>query len=168
MLSHVGQSRQIAQQEVPDVGQVVFPDVQLMYPDVYGLSYSPSLIHWIPVQDFDVFHGDLVWASPLQVEVLEQLGGGTTWAPVFHGPSLEGPACVSYVHAAASLTILSPTPHNQSYIYCTNLLLLQRFHHDIEQLPHGVCGFEVSLHHMHLDHMAQSSSEYSLMYGRAT
>ena len=59
---------------------------------IYYLLYSLAVIYWIPVQEFDVIDGDLVWSSPLQVEVLGHLRGGITRVPMSHCPSLEGSA----------------------------------------------------------------------------
>ena len=67
--------------------------------------YSPSLIYWIIVQDFDSVHGDLIWQALLQVEMLGHLGGGRTRAHMFCGPSFEGPACLSCVCAAAFFAV---------------------------------------------------------------
>ena len=61
-----------------------------MYPDVDHLLYSLAVIHWIPVQDFDVTNGDMVLGSPLQVEVVGHLRGGTTRVPMSHYPSFDG------------------------------------------------------------------------------
>ena len=88
-------------------------EVWLVYLDVHCLLYILAVIHWIAIQDFYVIDGDLVLGSPLQVKVLEHLIGGITRMPMSHCPSLEGPASLSHVCAAAIL-IIPPTPQSKT------------------------------------------------------
>ena len=87
-------------------------EVQLVYPDVHYLLYTPFVIDWIPVQ---VDHP--CWCRYLDTLEVEKLGHLCSVSLALRVLS------VSYVCAAATLTIFPPPPINLVY-NPTNMLLL--------------------------------------------
>ena len=111
-----------------------------------------------------MIYGDLVWRSTMQVEVSGHLGGGTTRVPIFHGPSFDCPACLSYVCASALFTIAIPL---QSILYITRLTcsIFEKYFMALSScLRVGLMWTST----LCTQNTWQSSSEYPLMYSIAT